>query len=338
VRRAFFLKVTFLLALSPMLASVALAQSTGSVSGRVVDESTQRPLPGAAVKLNGATLSTDTDRAGVFQLLRVPAGRQTVTISYLGYEVASFDIQVRSGETVDLQATLKPLPQIKEYVEVRSDQLDGQARALNQQMTSPNIINVVSADQIGRFPDPNAAEATQRIPGIVIQRDQGEGRFVSVRGTEPRLNSVMINGERIPAPEDDVLLSSVLDPGYRVRNFLDGRYQPGNEFVNPAFSRNLLAQVAVEIEKDFEEDLADYFAKEKIGAAYLMAELLIGERLLLLPGLRYERTNTDYGAFQVLFDDDGDLSGVSPGADEVSEFPAGAGRILSVVDDGRCEA
>ena len=52
--------------------------------------------------------------------------------------------------------------------------------------------------------DPNAAEATQRIPGIVIQRDQGEGRFVSVRGTEPRLNSVLINGERIPAPEGDI--------------------------------------------------------------------------------------------------------------------------------------
>jgi len=79
--------------------------------------------------------------------------------------------------------------------------LDAQAKALNQQKTAPNITNVVAADQIGSFPDPNAAETTQRIPGVSIQRDQGEGRYVIVRGTEPRLNSMMIDGERIPSPD-----------------------------------------------------------------------------------------------------------------------------------------
>ena len=204
VKRKPIVELLILFAFMSFMASAASAQSAGSVSGRVLDQSTQRPLPGAAVKLDGTSLSTDTDRAGAFRLLRVPTGPQRISISYLGYEITAFDVEVRSGETVDLQATIKPLPQIKEYVEVHSDQLDGQARALNLQKTSPNIVNVVSSDQIGRFPDPNAAEATQRIPGIVIQRDQGEGRFVSVRGTEPRLNSVMINGERIPAPEGDI--------------------------------------------------------------------------------------------------------------------------------------
>jgi TonB-dependent receptor len=66
------------------------------------------------------------------------------------------------------------------------------------------IKNVVSADQIGRFPDPNAAEAIQRIQGVTLERDQGEGRFVIIRGTEPRLTSVTINGERIAAPEGDI--------------------------------------------------------------------------------------------------------------------------------------
>src|SRR5262249_30302925 len=72
------------------------------------------------------------------------------------------------------------------------------------------IINAVSADQIGSFPDPNAAETTQRIPGVTITKDQGEGRFVSVRGTEPRLNSMMIDGERIPSP-DPLLRQAALD-------------------------------------------------------------------------------------------------------------------------------
>ena len=93
---------------------------------------------------------------------------------------------------------------IQEIVTIDAPLLEGQAKALNQQKESLNIQNVVSADQIGRFPDPNAAEATQRIPGITIERDQGEGRYVQVRGTEARLNSMMINGERIPSPEGDI--------------------------------------------------------------------------------------------------------------------------------------
>ena len=92
----------------------------------------------------------------------------------------------------------------REDVTVTAPILEGQARALNQQQNAPNIMNVVSADQIGAFPDPNAAEAVQRVPGVSIQRDQGEGRYVLVRGTEARLNSMMIDGERIPSPEGDI--------------------------------------------------------------------------------------------------------------------------------------
>src|SRR5262249_51272382 len=69
---------------------------------------------------------------------------------------------------------------------------------------------VVSADQIGSFPDRNAAETTQRIPGVAISKDQGDGRYVLVRGAEPRLNSMMIDGERIPSP-DPALRQVALD-------------------------------------------------------------------------------------------------------------------------------
>jgi TonB-dependent receptor len=90
-------------------------------------------------------------------------------------------------------------------IEVRgSPLLVGQAKALNRQKNAINITNIVAADQIGRFPDKNAAEATQRIPGISLNRDMGEGRYVIIRGTEARLNSTTVNGERIPSPEAGV--------------------------------------------------------------------------------------------------------------------------------------
>jgi outer membrane receptor protein involved in Fe transport len=81
---------------------------------------------------------------------------------------------------------------------------DGQARALQQQRHSANITNVVAADQIGRFPDANIGDAMKRIPGIAVQVDQGEARFGLIRGTEPRLNSITLNGERVPSAEGEV--------------------------------------------------------------------------------------------------------------------------------------
>ncbi|MBP5059949.1 TonB-dependent receptor [Pseudomonas chlororaphis] len=76
-------------------------------------------------------------------------------------------------------------------------------KALREQKSADSIKSVVHADAVGQLPDDNAAEALQRIPGLSVERDQGEGRFVSVRGIAPDLNSVTINGTLVPAPESD---------------------------------------------------------------------------------------------------------------------------------------
>jgi TonB-dependent receptor len=75
--------------------------------------------------------------------------------------------------------------------------------ALKEQRGSDSIKSVVHADGVAQLPDQNVAEAVQRLPGISVERDQGEGRFVSVRGLAPDLNSVTINGTLVPAPESD---------------------------------------------------------------------------------------------------------------------------------------
>jgi len=82
-------------------------------------------------------------------------------------------------------------------------QREGQARALNQQRASGNLRSIVSADAAGRFPDQNVAETMQRITGVSLQRDQGEGRFISIRGVDPDLNNTQLNGVNLPASEED---------------------------------------------------------------------------------------------------------------------------------------
>lgn len=182
-------------------APIAALAQTGAVVGAVADATTRAPLAGASVSVEGVALATATDRSGRFLLAGVPAGMRTIVVTYLGHADQHSDVNVAGGQTVTLDVQL-PRTTFEETVVVSADPIgEGQAQALNQQRTAPNITNVVAADQIGSFPDPNAAEAASRIPGVSIARDQGEGRYVLIRGTEARLNSMMIDGERIPAPE-----------------------------------------------------------------------------------------------------------------------------------------
>jgi TonB-dependent receptor len=174
------------------------AQSTGAIVGTVVDDR-GNPLVGAEITIaNAGGLATKTDEQGRYRLTGVPTGSQTVIATYLSTSADTRAVTIESGKTMDLEFRLK---RFGEEIEVRAPMLEGQASALNQQKAASNITNVVSADQIGSFPDPNAAEATQRVPAVTLQRDQGEGRYILVRGTEARLNSTTVDGERIPSPE-----------------------------------------------------------------------------------------------------------------------------------------
>jgi TonB-dependent receptor len=183
----------------------------GSITGVVTDGATGSPMAGALVTLEGTASSGATDRSGTFLITSVPVGTHALLVQYLGHADQRATIELRTSETLTVDVAMSRTA-FAETVQVVAETIDeGQARALNQQKTAPNIMNIVAADQIGRFPDPNAAEAASRVPGVSIARDQGEGRYILIRGTEARLNSVMIDGERIPSPEDtrQIMLDAV---------------------------------------------------------------------------------------------------------------------------------
>ena len=121
----------------------------------------------------------------------------------MGYNDTTLNVTVSAGLTERLNIALPSQTTELSGVTV-TGYLQGQAQALNQQKSADNIKNIIAADQIGRFPDPNAAEALQRIPGVNIERDQGEGRYVLVRGLAPQFTNISVNGEQIPSPEADV--------------------------------------------------------------------------------------------------------------------------------------
>lgn len=179
---------------------IANAQ-TGNVSGTVTESARNSILSGVLIRVEAQAIQTVSDASGKFLLQGVRPGKVTLKASYLGLETATQEIAVNANETVTWNPVLAIAAQTYS-VNVTAEGGEGQARALNDQKNSINLINLVASDQIGSFPDPNAAEAVQRIPGIVVQRDQGEGRYVLIRGTEPRLSATTINGERIGTTEN----------------------------------------------------------------------------------------------------------------------------------------
>ncbi len=180
----------------------AYSQTRTGMVGFVSDEDGGFYLQGALITIEGTAFRAVSDRQGKFTM-SLPAGNYVLLARYLGYEEKKIEFTVTDGSLKILEVKLKgtAVPFSEQIVEgIRL----GQTKALNTQKNSDNIKNVVSSDLIQLFPDPNAAEALQRLPGLSIQRDQGEGRYVLIRGTEARLNSMMINGERIPSPEAEV--------------------------------------------------------------------------------------------------------------------------------------
>jgi TonB-dependent receptor len=188
------------LLLAAALGWSSLALADGRLEGRVGRADSNALLEGAVVRIPELGLSATTGSDGRYVFTQVPSGEHTVTISYLGFAPLRNTVTVADDRATTLNMDFAT--GVEEIV-VYGRQTSSVASALNQQRAADNIKSIVSAEDIGALPDQNAAEALSRVPGTFLERDQGEGRYVGVRGIDPDLNTTSINGLRIPAPEDD---------------------------------------------------------------------------------------------------------------------------------------
>ena len=201
VRKSMRAGLLLVIALMMVSLNTVLAQKNGTITGRILDADTKEYLPGANVMLQGTTFGAATDRGGQFRISNVPPGTYNLVVSYIGYQEKSVEVTIaEGGYTLYEEVEIKPAEVKMQEVQIVG-LAQGQTKALSIQKSSDNIMNVVSEEQMEKFPDINSAEALQRLPGISIQRDQGEGRYVQVRGTPSRMNAMKINGENIPSPE-----------------------------------------------------------------------------------------------------------------------------------------
>ena len=192
-------------ALPLAIASITAAMHghAGDLQGRVVDAEGTVGLPGVAVEIEGTPRRAATDVNGYFRLNGLPAGTYQVLLKYPGAQAYRGEVVIDEVGLAKLEARMRPIGDYDEEVWVIG-QRAAQASALSQQRASDSISSFLTRDAIGQFPDQNVTEAVRRLAGVSVQNDQGEGRFIVLRGLDPNLNSASVNGVRLPAPESDI--------------------------------------------------------------------------------------------------------------------------------------
>jgi TonB-dependent receptor len=184
----------------------------GTIRG-VVTDTAHAPLAAAVVRIPGTSLGAVTDAAGRFTIDHVATGGHMVLVRRPGFAPDSVTVIVPSGATAELSIVLrKGVQQLGEVVVSASPRLNETTeQALMRRRNASNIVTILSGDVIRSLPNANAAEAIARIPGISTERDEGEGKFVQIRGTEPRLSNVTINGVHVPGTQGGARVAKLDD-------------------------------------------------------------------------------------------------------------------------------
>ena len=180
-----------------VMAVAATPAMAAELRGRVVD-SRGASLPGAWIEAGGRSTTAGPD--GRFVLTGVAPGATDVTVAYVGYGASTLPVTVAdAGGEVTL--TLKPIDEVSEVVV--SSARAAERRSLQVKKAADNFVEALYANDVGKLPDQNVAEAVRRLPGVSVANDQGEGRYVIIRGVDPRYVNVTVNGQTAAAPEPD---------------------------------------------------------------------------------------------------------------------------------------
>jgi TonB-dependent receptor len=185
--------------------STAFAQATGSIAGRVQNEVTGQFLNNARVTVKGTDTNVFTDESGSFRL-NVPTGPVTLEVLYSGLDPKQITVNVPAGQTVEQHIDLtnkanygaqSSTVKLDPFVLSASKLTEGEALATNEQRFAPNIKNVVASDAFGDVTEGNVAEFMKFLPGVTIDYSDASPNAVAVRGFDPNMTSVTMDGSSL---------------------------------------------------------------------------------------------------------------------------------------------
>ena len=187
--------------LSAITGTFAFSQKA-TLSGTVKDSS-GAILQGARIDLEPAAQPSVSNGQGEFLLNDLTPGTYAVKVTFVGFETYSTSVTLPPGQVARVDVTMKVASNTQQ-VQVYAGREYGEAEAINRTLAADNILQVLPAEVITSLPNANIADALGRMPSVTIERDEGEGKYVQIRGTEPRLSNTMVDGVTIPSPESGV--------------------------------------------------------------------------------------------------------------------------------------
>ena len=175
----------------------------GTIKGNVREHKNKTAIVGAAVFIEGTSYGTVSDTIGDYVLENIPPGKYEVVVRALGYVGTDEDISIKEKSDVIVQnfSLKEKLITLNESVITAraNNELETTARAAEK--NAANLVNVISAQAIDQSTDRTAADVLQRVSGMSLIRDQGEGRYVVMRGLAQQYNNTLVDGIKIPSPE-----------------------------------------------------------------------------------------------------------------------------------------
>ena len=186
-----------------LLSSPACAQNAkGLINGTVTDAS-GGVIKGAQIELAPLGLTVYSDEVGSFTFPMVPVGPYTVKLSAAGFKTQETKVDLVAGKVLTLDLKLA-VGSTMEQILVTAERPHGEMEAIDETRAADNIQQILPAEVIVSLPNANVADAIGRLPSVTLQRNEGEGEYVQVRGTEPRLTNITVDGITVPAPEPTV--------------------------------------------------------------------------------------------------------------------------------------
>ena len=174
-----------------------------SLSGYIRDIASGEPLIGANIFVEGTSIGSATDKTGLYRIDGLEEGSYSFKSSYIGYKSSSEQIDIK-GENKDIFLDFNLNYMMLEGNEVIvTAQARGQMDAINRQLNSKSLVNIISSDRIQELPDANAAETVARVPGVSIRREGGEGNKVIIRGLSPKYNNITVNGVKLASTDNN---------------------------------------------------------------------------------------------------------------------------------------
>ncbi|HMS53023.1 MAG TPA: carboxypeptidase-like regulatory domain-containing protein, partial [Chitinophagales bacterium] len=191
-----------LLIFSIFFISLITKAQTGSISGAVLDAKTNEGLIGAVVRIDGSQQGSQVDIDGNFLISQVAEGAYQLSISYISYATQKIKVIVENGKTTQVQPILllEESKMMEEIVVKATKRTHTENAILIESKKADQIIVGISAQQIAKTQDRDAAQVVRRVPGVNIV----DNRFVMVRGLNERYNTVLLNDALTPSTEIDV--------------------------------------------------------------------------------------------------------------------------------------